>query len=66
MQKQERSMNTDPLFGFRLMRRGEPKAPVLEAKVGAPKGGVIKDLPSKPTTIAVPAVLQAKCGMKGV
>jgi hypothetical protein len=59
-------MNTKSLFGFRLILQGESKAPVLEAKVGAPKGGVIKDLPSKPTTIAVPAVLQAKCGMKGV
>lgn len=58
-------MNTKSLFGFRLILQGESKAPVLEAKVGAPKGGVIKDLPSKPTTIAVPAVLQATCGMKG-
>ena len=58
-------MKTDLLFGFRLMQRGEPKAPVLEAKVGAPKGGVIKDLPSKPATGAVPAVLQPKCGLKG-
>jgi hypothetical protein len=59
-------MNTKSLFGFRLMPQGESKAPVLEAKVGLPKGGrVIKDLPSKPTTVALPAVLQPKCGMKG-
>lgn len=58
-------MNTDILFGFRLMQKGERKAPVLEAKVGGGKGGIGKAPPSKPATGAVPAVLQPKCGLKG-
>lgn len=57
-------MNTDILFGFRLMQKGEPKAPVLEAKLGGGKGGIGKAPPSKPTASAVPAVLQPKCGEK--
>jgi len=58
-------MNTDILFGFRLMQKGEPKAPVLEAKLGGGKGGIGKAPPSKPTASAVPAVSQPKCGLKG-
>ena len=45
-------MNTDILFGFRLMQKGEPKAPVLEAKLGGGKGGIGKAPPSKPTASA--------------
>jgi len=56
-------MNTDILFGFRLMQKGEPKAAVLEAKLGNIKGDN-KVPPSKPTTVAAPAVLQPKCGQK--
>lgn len=62
-------MNTDLLFGFRLMRRGEPKAPVLEPKLGDGKGLAFssKAPPNKPTTGAAPAVLQPKLGvLKGV
>jgi len=60
-------MNTDLLFGFRLMRRGEPKAPVLEPKLGDGKGSLSKAPPNKPTTGAAPAVLQPKLGvLKGV
>jgi len=58
-------MNTDNLFGFRLMQRGRPKVPVLDAKLGGGKGGFDKVPPSKPKTVAGPAVLQPKCGLKG-
>ncbi|MDA0631730.1 MAG: hypothetical protein O2981_10185 [Proteobacteria bacterium] len=56
-------MDTKSLFGFRLMQQGEPKAAVLEAKLGNIKGDN-KVPPSKPTTVAAPAVLQPKCGEK--
>jgi len=45
------------------MQQGEPKAAVLEAKLGNIKGDN-KVPPSKPTTVAAPAVLQPKCGEK--